>query len=112
MSAANPGPDIVRDDDGSIMVVRCGGRQPIWPRPSPASPRTPGWRGIHTEWFSQEEDCEGQDLPDEGHCYPLVSALLAPAGGGRIMTYPDDCDVLVKYPRSKAEEHGDRSAWP
>ena len=28
------------------------------------------------------------------------------------MAYPDGCDVLVKYPRSKAEEHRDRSAWP
>jgi hypothetical protein len=26
--------------------------------------------------------------------------------------FPDDSLVEVRYPRSKQEEHGDRSAWP
>ncbi len=26
--------------------------------------------------------------------------------------YPDDTTVLVRFPRSKKEERGDRSAWP
>lgn len=26
--------------------------------------------------------------------------------------YPNDAAVLVRYPRTKAEEQGDRSAWP
>ncbi len=26
--------------------------------------------------------------------------------------FPDDTDVLARFPRSKAEERGDRSAWP
>ena len=28
------------------------------------------------------------------------------------MSYPDGCDVLVKFPLTKQAEHGDRSAWP
>jgi hypothetical protein len=28
------------------------------------------------------------------------------------MSYPDGCDVLVKYPLTKQAEHGGRSAWP
>jgi hypothetical protein len=26
--------------------------------------------------------------------------------------FPDDCLVEIRYPRSKDEERGDRSAWP
>jgi hypothetical protein len=26
--------------------------------------------------------------------------------------FPDDSPVEIRYPRSKQEEHGDRSAWP
>jgi hypothetical protein len=26
--------------------------------------------------------------------------------------FPDECAVEVRYPRSKTEEKGDRSAWP
>jgi hypothetical protein len=26
--------------------------------------------------------------------------------------FPDDSAVEIRYPRSKQEEHGDRSAWP
>jgi hypothetical protein len=34
---------------------------------------------IHTAYFSDEDDCEGQDVEDEDHVFPVVSVLLAPA---------------------------------
>jgi hypothetical protein len=71
---------IERDDNGSIMMTFGGGSQAADLAAAFASLPADAWvAGIHTEWFSQEDDCEGQDLPDEGHCYPLVSVLLAPA---------------------------------
>ncbi len=27
-------------------------------------------------------------------------------------SFPDDSPVEIRYPRSRQEEHGDRSAWP
>lgn len=80
MSAANPEPDIVREDDGSIMAVFGAGVTAADPATAFASLPADAWvADITTSWFSEQEDCEGQDLPDEGHCYPLVSFLLAPA---------------------------------
>ena len=70
---------ICREDDGSIMAVFGAGVRAADLATAFASlPADARVAGIYTEWFSQEDDCEGQDLPDEGHCYPLVSVLLAP----------------------------------
>ena len=33
-------------------------------------------------------------------------------GGLRTSQYPEGAAVEVRYPRSKAEEQGDRAAWP
>ncbi len=80
MSAASPGPDIVHEDDSSIMVTFGGGRRPpTWPQSSPASRGTPGVADISTSWYSEQEDCEGQDFPDDDHCFPMTCVALLPA---------------------------------
>ena len=34
---------------------------------------------ITTDWYSQEDDCEGQDFPDDMHAYPVTSVVMEPA---------------------------------
>jgi hypothetical protein len=76
----SPGPDIVRDDDGSIVVTFGGGTQAAALAAAFASLPEDAWvADISTSWFSDKEDCEGQGFPDDDHCFPVVCVAVLPA---------------------------------
>ena len=77
----SPGPDIVRDDDGSIMVTFGGGTPAATLAAAFASLPADAWvADIFTSWYSEQEDCKGQGFPDDDHCFPVIWVALLPAG--------------------------------
>lgn len=73
---------IERNDDGSIAAVFGGGATAADLATAFASLPADTWvSDVLTRWFAESDECEGQDVPDEGHVYPpVVSIFLEPAG--------------------------------
>ena len=71
---------IERNDDGSVVVVFSGGATAADLATAFASlPADHQVDDIFTRWFSEAEECTGQDEPDQEHDWPVVSLFLEPA---------------------------------
>jgi hypothetical protein len=80
MSAASPGPDVARDDDGAITVTFGGGTQAAALAAALASLPADAWvADISTSRYSGEAGCKGQGFPDDHHCFPVTCVVLLPA---------------------------------
>lgn len=80
--------DICRHDDGSIVMVFGAGTPASDLATAFASlPRDAWMPDITKTWFSEQNDCEGQDVPDDGphpsgdHHRPDARARGAPRRG-------------------------------
>jgi hypothetical protein len=109
----NPEPDIVRDDDGSIMTVFGGGVTAAGLAVVFASLLGDAWvADTTTAWYSGKKDCGGQDDPDEDHVYPVVCVLLIPAElpAGRDHERPDCPRAAGQAGRGRAPGRPDEEA--
>jgi hypothetical protein len=62
------------------MVTFGGGTQAADPAAVLAGLPGDAWvADISTSWYSEQEDCEGQDFPDDDHCFPMTCVALLPA---------------------------------
>lgn len=71
---------IYREDDGGIMVIFGEGVTAADIAAAFATlPADHEMSAIETTWYSEAENCEGQDLPDEEHIHPVISIFMEPA---------------------------------
>jgi hypothetical protein len=105
MSTTGPQPDIMRDDDGAVMVTFGGGTQAAALAAAFADVPADAWvMDITTTWFSEQEDCQGQDLPDDDHCFPVTCVALLPEvippgrpDAGPVMDGPLTAEEVERY---------------